>query len=185
MATYFSDHYVDATDATRISNPATDQSSLDTAYRAPAGIAHARLRKKRAACSTLALTTDEVRVMTFKSNDRLFDLTVSGDGGSTAGAINLGLYLTGNRHDGAVVDVDLFASALTTSSAIARVDHFEESATLSELNRGWQMWEIAAVGAGTDTEDPQTQYDLVFVPSTSFTVANTVLVFEALYTAGD
>jgi hypothetical protein len=169
MAVYFTDQYVDGTDA----------------YRAPVGIGHGRLRKKRAAISTMALTTDSIRWMTFKSSDRLYDLVVSGDGGSTAGAIDIGLYLSGNRHDGALIDADLFASALTVSAAIARVDQFEESAVLSEFNRGWQMWEIAAVGAGTDVVDPQTQYDIVSVPTLSLSVANTILVMEALYTSGD
>ena len=100
--------------------------------------------------------------------------------------LNLGLYLAGENHDGAVQDVDLFCSALDISTAaIDRTDALVEAATLAGTDRGKTVWEQLAVGAGTDTVDPEVWYDVVGVPSTSCATADTTIVLEAYYTAGD
>jgi hypothetical protein len=104
------------------------------------------------------------------------------------GAVNVGLALSGDNHDGAVEDADLFVSALVTSTAKDpwAVDSFAESGTLAGVDRGKTMWEIATLGAGTNyTADPGVNFDIIVVPSTSFTVTADEITMIAYYTAGD
>lgn len=152
-----------------------------------AGVGHGRIRYKRATITGLPLVTtpDVLRFFSMRSGDRLFELLLSSDGGSTAGAVHIGIYLAGTNHDGAVVDADLFASAQTISTALDRTDVWTESTTLDGTDRGKALWEQAAVGAGTDTSDPDVVYDICATVSTSFTVADSELVLEAYYTSGD
>jgi len=183
MATRYSDHF---------STSGDDGDSLDMQVRAAAGISHGRVRYKRARAGGLFLTTDTVRMMTFKSSDRLLELWLTTDGGSTAGAVNVGLNLSGSNHDGAVIDANLFATTLTTSTITTRTNILGEAGSAliavagEEAIEGQTLWEIAAAhGGGSDTSDPMTQYDIVITPSTSFTVADSIVTMEAYYTSGD
>jgi hypothetical protein len=175
MTAYYSDNIADSSANT----------TLVAGYRPSAGIKHARTRVSTARVSGLLLTTDIARMITLQSGDRLLKLELTSNGGSDAGAVNIGLYLSGSAHDGAVVDADLFASAQTISTAIDLTDVFNESAVLDHTDRGKTMWELAAVGAGSDTIDPLVQYDIVIVPSTSFTTTASILTLIATYMAGD
>jgi len=163
----------------------TANTTLVPGFRPTVGIKHARTRTDTARISALLLTTDVARMITVQSGSRLIKLELTSNGGSDAGAIDIGLYLTGSAHDGAVVDVDLFASAQTISTAIDLTDVFNESAVLDSTDRGKTMWELAAVGAGTDTIDPLVQYDITIVPTTSFTTTASILTLIATYAAGD
>lgn len=182
MATYYSDHFSASGD---------DGDSLDVQIRASAGVSHGRVRYKRSRAGGLFLDSDTVRMMTFKSSDRLLEMYLTTDGASSAGAVNIGLYLTGANHDGAVVDADLFATALTTSTLTTRVNVLGEadSALIAvageEAVEGQALWAQAAYGAGSDTSDPQTQYDIVVTPSTSHATTDIILTLEAYYTSGD
>lgn len=150
-----------------------------------AGIKHGRIRYNRAMITGLCLSAEVLRFFSMKSSDRLLEIMISSNGGSDAGAIDIGIYLSGNDHDGAVVDADLFASAQATSTAIARTDAFNESAILQHEDRGKHLWELAAVGDGSDTVDPQVSYDICGVVTTEFTTTASILVLEAYYTSGD
>lgn len=151
-------------------------------------IKHARKRWSKAHFVGMPLDTtpDVVRMLTMKSSDVLIDLYMSCDGGSTAGDCDVGLYLTGGAHDGAVVDQDLFASAVDIhTAAFAPTSIYNEAATIGETNYGLPLWQLAALGAATYTEDPQVQFDICLTVTTSFTVADTIINLEALYAAGD
>ena len=176
MAAYYSDLLADPADNT----------SLGVAYKASVGVSHARTRTSIARATGLFLTTDVVRMITLRSSDRLLDLQLATDGGSTAGAVNIGIYLAGENHTGAVDDADLFASAMVVSTETDLIDAFVESTTLDGVDRGRTMWEIATLGGGTNyTEDPRIEFDICIVPSTSLTVAAAELTLKAVYTAGD
>lgn len=179
MATYYSD-LIGADGDNDTTLPAV------TKINSP-GSSHGRVRYKRASVTAMPLTTDTVRMMTMRSGDRLRSLTLSTDANSTAGAVNVGLYLRGGpSHGGAVVDADLFASAVdTTTAALDQTDVLVEAATIVGTDRGKTLWEMAALGDGTDTSDPVVEYDIVITPSTSLTVADSILVLEAEYVAGD
>lgn len=178
MSVFFSDHYSTGISITAL--PATPVNP-------DAGIAHGRKRYRRAQVTALALTTDTIRMITMKSSDRLINLQISSDGVSAAGAVNIGAYLTGNLHDGVVLDADLFASAITTSSAIHRTAALVEAGTVQHESGGIPLWEMVVEGADplSWTVDPQVRIDLVITPSTSFTTTASILTLEAEYTAGD
>lgn len=178
MSVYFSDNLA----------VSTANTTLVGGFKATVGIKHARMRVSIARISALALTTDTIRMITLKSSDRLWKLQMIANGGSAAGAVDVGLYLAGSAHDGAEVDADLFASAVTISSAIdfsdAGSDVFDES-DLAGTDRGKAMWALGAIGDGSDTSDPNVAYDIVITPSTSFTTTVSIITLFATYTSGD
>jgi hypothetical protein len=177
MSTWFSDHFgADGLNDTSLASPRIIPS---------AGIAHGRVRYKRAYLSGLCIAADVLRFFSMKSGDRLIDLMLSSDGGSTAGAINVGLHLSGDNHDGDAVDADLFASAQAISTAMERTSIFAEATTLQHEDHGKTLWALAAIGAGSDTVDPLVSYDITGTVSTTFTDAVSILVMEAYYTSGD
>ena len=187
MTTFYSDHY--SADQGATGHFTTLVSPFKTVA---VGKKHGRLR--RSACyltvpSGQDLADDDViRFMDFKSSDRLVELLFSMDAnwGATT-TFNVGLYLKGSADDGAVVDEDLFGSAIDWSGAIARVDYFTEAGTLDNWDRGKTLWELAAIGAASYTEDPQTTFTLTAQCSQniSATAAAVEMLVEAYYVSGD
>jgi len=179
MTVWYSDHFgTDGDNDTSLASPAKVVS---------AGISHGRVRYKRATFTGLALLTtpDVIRFYTLKSSDRIINQWISSDGGSTAGAIDIGLYLSGTNHDGAAVDVDLFSSAQAISSAIHKTAALVESTVLQHEDAGKTLWEMAAVGDASYTVDPVVEFDVCGTVTTAFTVADSILTIECLYTSGD
>lgn len=179
MTTWYSDHFGADGD--------NDTSLPVVPKQVSAGLKHGRIRGSIARFTGLPLLTapDVIRLMTLKSSDRIRSIKVSCDGGSDAAAVNLGLYLTGANHDGAAVDADLFGSAVDLSSALDQSELFDEAA-LSGVDRGKQLWELVNVAtASTYASDPQVDYDLCMVVTTAFTTADSEVVVEVEYTAGD
>jgi hypothetical protein len=185
MATYYSDHY---------SANGLQADSYDGQMRVNAGIGHGRLRYKRAqATPTSAGTGDTIRMLTFKSGDRLIELMISTDGNATGGTIDLGMFLSGSNHDGASLganNINSFMDAAALTTIGHRTDAFGETgasaitvATENEV-RGLTMWEIANFGDGAYTVDPMTSFDIVITPTVAFDAAN-IVTLEAYYTAGD
>ena len=98
--------------------------------------------------------------------------------------VDIGLYLTGTAHDGAVADANLFDDAADCATISDSVDVFG-LATVLGADRGKTMWELATLGGGTNyTVDPNLEFDITLVPGTNFD-ADTVLTLVATYTAGD
>ncbi|MBR23374.1 MAG: hypothetical protein CMF57_13210, partial [Leifsonia sp.] len=183
MATRYSDHF---------SATGDDGDPLDMQVRVSAGISHGRLRYKRARANGLFTTADVVRMMTFKSSDRLIELWLGWDGANTAGAVTVGLCLSGSNHSGAPVDWTLFGVGLATTTLARRQGLMVGgwSADLvavagEEEVRGLPLWKQASYGSGTDTEDPMTEYDIVIAPSTTLAGADSIMTLEAYYTSGD
>ena len=179
MATYFSDN---------ISGSGAN-TTLDSQYRASVGIRHARTRTSIArattADSTGFQTTDVVRMITLKSSDRLLALELAVDGTATAGAVDIGLYLTGTAHAGAVADADLFSIAVVVSTETDLIDIMDEGTLVDGVDRGKTMWELATLGSGTNyTSDPNVEFDICLTPSTNFD-DDTECVLKAVYTSGD
>ena len=187
MVDFFSNHFSDQSDATRQTNAASAVITVpDVHHKIPPGMGHGRLRVKIAHSEVLLLvaTADTLRVMTFKSNDRLHALFLTIDDAGATGDIDMGLALSGPRNDGAVQDVNLFGTATdVNAAALDRVDQFA-AGDLAAENRGFMMWELLAIGAGTDVVDPHVQYDLIITAS-ELMVTLSDLVIEAHYTSGD
>jgi len=179
MTVWYSDHFgTDGDNDTSLASPSKVVS---------AGVSRGRVRYKRATITGLPLQTtpDVLRFYTLKSSDRIINQWISSNGGSDAGAIDIGLYLTGTNHDGAVVDQDLFSSAQDISTAIHKTAALVESTVLQHEDAGKTLWEMAAVGAASYTSDPGVLFDVCATVTTSFTTTDSILTLECLYTSGD
>ncbi len=193
----FSDHYtIDGRDETAIADPmpliphmatTLEDNTTATGAGSPRGVGHGRLRYKRAFIAVNNPdSNDELRMMTFHSGDRVSHLTISHDGGlTTATNVDIGIYLSnGTAHDGALVDVDLFDSAADMSTAALDRDEAYTAGALTGLDRGRPLWEAMQTGDGTDTVDPNVEYDICVTFTTNPT-GTLNLVMEAYYHSGD
>ncbi len=188
MATFYSNHYSGAVGSTG------HFTTLDAPVPAvPAGFGSARYRIKRAELE-VPLSTDlgsgEIfRLMDFKSSDRIEQIFFSMDAnfGATT-TFSIGLYEKGSNNDGAVIDLNLFGSAIDWSGEIAYVDYFDQSTTLDGWDRGKELWDLANIGGGTYSSDPEEDWTLTCETTQDITVtAATAIEFKVAvtYTAGD
>jgi len=158
---------------------------------AKAGLGGARVRTKVFQLTVPVghdmTTNDVIRMGTIPSGDRIGDIRLSSTAlTATAPIVDVGLYLAGTNHDGAVVDADLFVDDLTLS-AQDQTDAFTEATTLIGADRWKFAWELAAIGAGSDTTDPRVEYDLcILVTNTSSAqaTADGQVVIEVDYISG-
>lgn len=149
---------------------ASDYTTLDSipGY-ADAGTA-SRVRVARFPITVLSgrnfASGDIIRMGTLRSGDRILDIRVGNEQFPASTTVDIGLYLTNGRfHDGAVVDADLFASALdlNTARTAALVSVFGENfatSTVGAHDAGKYLWQLADLGAATLTADPKVEYDL-------------------------
>ena len=167
-------------------------SGSGTVSQSTSSFAHARQRMTLSRfASAIHQTTANLVIGYFKSSDRILDVRMYSDGAGSAGALNLGVdtvEFSNGTAERTVLDVDLFASAAATATAIlygsATATRFTEAGILNEYDRGKAFWELAAIGAGTDTVDPGLTYAIVADVSTLITAA-TELAFVVDYVAGD
>lgn len=186
MADYFGTGVQGTTNTVALAQPAQ---SVDK----EAGYSHSRVRETYSVIDVTATSSDRIVFGLFKSSDRLIELRVSSDGGSTAGAIDVGLHsvsFANGTMELTAVDADLFEDAFTISSAVAYpgTDIFAARSTpfvdpITE--RGITFWEFAAAGAASYTEDPGLTFAVTATPSTDFTVANSEIGCLVKYVAGD
>ena len=170
----------------------TEELGLDTQRRASAGHSHARVRRTVAQVSigTVAGDGDQVRMLTLKSSDILHSVLFSTNGAGTAGEADLGWYLTGSAHDGALASaasVDaMSSSALVFDTAgTPRVDKIL-AGDYGASDMGKRVWELINVSdAATYASDPGGTFDLTMTMSETMTGTVTLVTLEALYTAGD
>ncbi len=154
----------------------------DSSHKSLGDFSHARGRKKRMKLQTGATTSssDTMVLGFFKSADRIYDIRLSTNSATpTTGAINLGLYKAAIDHlpvAANIIDVDLFASALVTTTVLTRADALVEAATVLDFNRGDHLWEMADLGAATHTEDPMEDWDLVATFSTALDAAQGFMI---------
>ncbi len=131
-------------------------------------------------------TGDVLRMLRMKSSARIFALYYFTDGGfSASNSCELGLYTANGTYDGAVLDVDLFGAAIDLTSA---VDTLTEAFTLGVgggEDRMKPLWEVYALGAGSDTTDPGVEYDLCMTLSGEDDATSSTLTLGVIYTAGD
>lgn len=184
MATYFSNHFGTGTALTLAG---TEPATLARDFKIGAGVGGARERYKRASMiiGTAAQIGDVLRMVKFKSGDRVKEIMLSSSGGS-AGIADCGIYKSGRSHDGVVLDADLFASAQALTGTIARVDIFKESTTLKDIDRGKTLWELVTIGAAfTYTADPMEDWDLCLTMTAAMTTTLCTINLEVSYTSGD
>ena len=107
--------------------------------------------------------TDTIHFLRVKSNWIIEQVLISAADATVAGAMNVGLYDTA-ENGGAVVDADLFASALDLAAGPynnADITHESGEYTYAESEK--PLWEVLGLAA-----DPIKDYDLVGDISTTF-----------------
>ena len=113
--------------------------------------------------------TSVYRMARLRSSDRVSQLTVFNDAITGGTGFDLGLYRTADD-GGAVIDADLFASAISLASASSTgTDVVFESAATDVAKIEKRLWELLGLSA-----DPQVDYDVAFTGATVGTAAGTV-----------
>lgn len=112
--------------------------------------------------------TSVYRLFRVWSGDRVDGIDIGSDAITGGTSYDLGLYQTADN-GGAVVDADLFASALDLSSASALTERtYEATATnIDKIEK--QLWELAGL-----TSDPKRYYDICLTANTVGTGAGTI-----------
>jgi hypothetical protein len=174
MPTFFSDQWTTGLDQTSLP-------TLPSETEPHAGIKHARERVTIGRMTvTNAAAGDIFRFLTLRSSDRLLALYFSTLGIMTgADDASLGIYLSGDNHDGAVEDVDLFDVVLDLLAVSNHADMFTNAA-LTHMQRGQPLWELNG-----DSVDPHVNYDVAITTIAEPVGAADVLAIEAHYLAGD
>jgi len=189
MSTYYSNHY----------SPAIGATGHFTTLRSPmtpiaVGLDHSRVRHISAQLVVPSGTDmdsgDIIRLFDISSNARILELPFSMDAnwGATT-TFHIGVYAKGSNNDGAVIDVDLFASTVDWSGAIARTDYFTESSTLDNWDRGKALWELVNIGLGASTYSASTSALWTVAATTtqdiSAAAADVEFLAECFYVAND
>jgi hypothetical protein len=132
----------------------------------------------------IAAATDDsansvFRVTTVPSNARISEILVTAADFTTAGAIHVGLHRT-TQDGGAVVDADLFASAVDMSGGpFSNLDVTREAGTTNWTlaNSENMLWQALGLAA-----DPGIEYDVTATVSTNFNGGSGIL-FKVRYVA--
>lgn len=104
--------------------------------------------------------TSIIRFVSVPSNAIVTDVRLS-SGAQTAGAFDIGVYRT-NADGGAVVDKDLFGSAVDCASAVLNVDVLGESTQYTIAKQAQPLWQAAGMSS-----DPKSQLDICAVVTTT------------------
>lgn len=132
--------------------------------------------KSVATVSATQASGDTIRLVRVPSNARIDDVLLTTADATTAGNINIGIWQTA-ENGGAVVDADLFASALAlTGGPFTRSSQLYESGEFTYAESCLPLWQVLGLSA-----DPNREYDVVAQVSTTFDAAGTTMVLEVLY----
>lgn len=132
--------------------------------------------KSVATVSATQASGDTIRLVRVPSNARIDAVLLTTGDATTAGAINIGVWQT-TDNGGAVVDADLFASALAlTGGPFTRSDQTWESTQYTYAESCLPLWEVLGL-----TADPNRDYDIVAEVSTTGDGMGTTMVLEVQY----
>lgn len=119
---------------------------------------------------------DIIRFVRVPSNARISQVLFSTADATTAGAINIGVYQT-DDNGGAVVDADLFASALDlTGGPFLNSDQTFESGEYTFAESALPLWEALGL-----TADPKREYDIAATVTTAFNGAGTTQALKVRF----
>jgi hypothetical protein len=136
----------------------------------------AMVAKSAATVSATQASGDIIKVVRVPSNARIECVLLSTADATTAGAIDIGVYQTA-ENGGAVVDADLFASALAlTGGPFNRSDQTYESGQFTYAESCLPLWEVLGLSADSNRE-----YDIAATVTTTGDGMGTVLVLEVHY----
>lgn len=127
-------------------------------------------------CAADDSATSVHRFCRVPSNARISQVLFSTADASSAGAIHIGVYQTA-ANGGAVVDADLFASALDLSGGpFLNSDQTYESGEYTYAESVKPLWEVLGL-----TSDPCRDYDIAATISTNYNGAGTTQVLKVRY----
>lgn len=136
------------------------------------------LKEASSVATTLAAQAqnDIIRFVRVPSNARISEVLISAADATTAGAINIGIYQT-DDYGGAVVDADLFASALDLAGGpYENLDVTFESDEYTYAESGLPLWEVLGL-----TADPNREYDVAATVTTLFNGGPTAIALKVRY----
>lgn len=129
-----------------------------------------------ATVSATQASGDTIRMCRVPSNARISEVLLTTGDATTAGAINIGVWKTAGD-GGAVVDADLFASALAlTGGPFTNSDQTFESGEYTYAESALPLWEVLGLSA-----DPNLMYDIVAEVSTTGNGMSTTMVLKVRY----
>ncbi len=129
-----------------------------------------------ATVSATQASGDTVRMVRVPSNARISQVILSTGDATTAGAIDIGVYQT-TDNGGAVVDADLFASALAlTGGPFNNSDQTFESGEFTYAESAKPLWEALGL-----TADPVREYDIVATVTTTGNGMDTTIALKVRY----
>jgi hypothetical protein len=132
--------------------------------------------KSVATVSATQASGDTIRLVRVPSNARIDAVLLTTGDATTAGAIDIGVYQTAGN-GGAVVDADLFASALAlTGGPFTRSDQTWESGQYTYAESCRPLWEALGLSV-----DPNRDYDIVATVTTTGDGMGTTMVLEVQY----
>jgi hypothetical protein len=119
------------------------------------------------------------RFVRVPSNARISQVLLGAADATTAGAYNFGVYQTA-ENGGAVVDADLFGSAVDLANAADAVEGYMdityESKEYTFAESIKPLWEVLGLSA-----DPQRDYDIAGTISTTFNGGPTAVLLRVRY----
>ncbi len=129
-----------------------------------------------ATVSATQASGDIIRLVRVPSNARISEVLLSTGDATTAGAIDIGVYQTADN-GGAVVDADLFASALAlTGGPFNNSDQTFESGQYTYAESALPLWEV--LGLATD---PGREYDIAATGTTPGDGMGTTMALKVRY----
>ena len=137
-----------------------------------------RVRSAKSAATVSATQTsgDIIKMVRVPSNARIDAVLLTTADATTAGAVDIGVYQTADN-GGAVVDADLFASALAlTGGPFTNSDQTFESGEYTYAESCLPLWEVLGLSA-----DPNRDYDIAATVTTTGNGMGTVFVLEVQY----
>jgi hypothetical protein len=118
------------------------------------------------------------RFVRVPSNARISEVLISAADASTAGKYDFGVYQTA-ENGGAVVDADLFASALDLSGGpMKNLDITTESDEFTLAESVKPLWEVLGL-----TADSQREYDIAGTIETTFNGGPTAVLLKVRFVA--
>jgi len=132
--------------------------------------------KSIATVSATQSSGDTIRLVRVPSNARIDAVLLTTGDATTAGAINIGVWQTADN-GGAVVDADLFASALAlTGGPFTNSDQTWESGEYTYAESCLPLWQVLGL-----TADSNREYDIVAEVSTTGNGMGTTMALEVRY----
>lgn len=131
-----------------------------------------------ATVSATQTSGDIIRLVRVPSNARISQVLLSTGDATLAGAINIGVYQT-TENGGAVVDADLFASALDLSGGpFNNSDQTFESGEYTYAESAKPLWEVLGL-----TADSNREYDICATVTTTGNGMGTSMALKVRYVA--